>query len=125
MRFISTKTHGILDYLSGVLLIVAPWLFGFANGGAAQWVPIVIGVMILLMSAFTDYELGFVRNIPMTVHLTADVVVGALLALSPWLFGFSDVIIWPHLVVGLLAVISGLTTEREPAVKANHVPPHA
>jgi hypothetical protein len=35
MRFISTKTHGVLDYLMGLFLILSPWIFGFANGGAA------------------------------------------------------------------------------------------
>ena len=46
MRIISTRIHGIIDYLTGLLLIVAPWLFGFANGGAAQWVP-VLGLAVL------------------------------------------------------------------------------
>ena len=123
MRFISTKVHGILDYVSGLLLIAAPWLFGFANGGSAQWIPVIIGAMIILMSIFTDYELGVVRNIPMTIHLFMDVVAGVFLAMSPWLFGFSDLIIWPHLLVGLLAIATGLTTVKEPTVKANRVPP--
>ncbi len=123
MRFISTKVHGMLDYVSGLLLIAAPWLFGFANGGSAQWIPVIIGAMIILMSVFTDYELGVARNIPMTIHLFMDVVAGVFLAMSPWLFGFSDLIIWPHLLVGLLAIVTGLTTVKEPAVKANRVPP--
>jgi hypothetical protein len=28
MRFIPTSVHGVLDYLIGALLIIAPWLFG-------------------------------------------------------------------------------------------------
>ena len=38
MRFISTRVHGILDYLMGPLLIASPWLFDFDNGGAETWV---------------------------------------------------------------------------------------
>ena len=38
MRFLPTRVHGVIDYLWGVALIATPWLFGFANGGAAQWV---------------------------------------------------------------------------------------
>jgi hypothetical protein len=30
-----------------------------------------------------------------------DVASGALLALSPWLFGFADRVFCPHLIVGL------------------------
>jgi hypothetical protein len=37
MRFIPTRIHGFLDYAVGVLLIVVPWLFGFAAGGAETW----------------------------------------------------------------------------------------
>ena len=36
MRFIPTQIHGGLDYLIGVILIIAPWLFGFADGSAAM-----------------------------------------------------------------------------------------
>nr|MBI1232306.1 hypothetical protein [Cytophagales bacterium] len=50
MRFIDSKTHAVLDYMSGVLFIVSPWVFGFANNDAAMWVPIIVGVMILVMS---------------------------------------------------------------------------
>jgi hypothetical protein len=34
MKIISTKLHGVLDYLVGIILIRSPWLFGFANRGA-------------------------------------------------------------------------------------------
>jgi hypothetical protein len=34
MRFIPTRIHGMMDYAMGLLLIAAPWLFGFARGGA-------------------------------------------------------------------------------------------
>lgn len=83
MRFINSKTHGILDYLTGALLIVAPWLFGFANGGAAQTVPVVIGIAIIAMALFTDYELGAVKTIPLNFHLGTDVAAGLFLAVSP------------------------------------------
>lgn len=40
----------MLDYLSGVLFIASPWLFGFADGGPAQWVPVVMGLTLLAAS---------------------------------------------------------------------------
>jgi hypothetical protein len=33
---IPTRVHGIIDYLTGVLLLAAPFIFGFAGGTAAQ-----------------------------------------------------------------------------------------
>jgi hypothetical protein len=115
MRFIPTRTHGILDYLIGALLIVAPWLFDFADGGAKQWVPIILGAGALLYSIMTDYELGLVKAIPMSVHLMLDLGSGIILAVSPWLFGFADEIWWPHLVFGLLEIGAALMTQTRPA----------
>lgn len=114
MRFIPTKTHAYLDYASGAILILAPWIFNFANGGAAQWVPIVIGAAIIMMAIFTNYEAGAVKKIPMNAHLSIDVITGLFLAVSPWLFGFADLIIWPHLVMGILEIGAGLMTQKTP-----------
>ena len=33
----------MLDYAVGLLLIAAPWLFGFARGGAETWLPVALG----------------------------------------------------------------------------------
>lgn len=118
MRFIPTRTHGIVDYLMGALLIVAPYILGFADGTAAQWVPQILGVAALGAALFTDYELGVVRIIPMPVHLLLDVASGALLAVSPWLFGFADRVFWPHLILGLLEVGAGLMTSTVPSTAA-------
>jgi hypothetical protein len=121
MRFIPTRIHGVLDYLVGLLLIAAPWLLGFADGGAETWVPVALGVGALAYSVFTDYELGLVRRLPMPTHLLLDLGSGLLLAASPWLFGFADGTattdgVWvPHLVLGLFEVGAALTTERAPA----------
>ncbi len=114
MRFISTRVHGFLDYAMGLLLIVAPWLFGFAAGGAETWVPVVLGAGAILYSVLTDYELGLVRMIPMPAHLGLDALAGLLLAVSPWLFGFADYVYLPHLILGIAEVGAALFTETRP-----------
>lgn len=111
---IPTRIHGMLDYLVGALLIVAPWVLGFADGTAAQWVPVILGVGAVVYSIFTDYELGLVRAIPMPVHLSLDFLSGVLLAASPWLFGFADRIYLPHLIVGLFEIVAAAMTQRSP-----------
>lgn len=115
---IDTKTHGIIDYVTGALLIVAPYLFGFATGGIEQWLPQLLGVAIIVMSLLTRYELSVAKVIPLKVHLGVDMASGALLAVSPWLFGFADVIWWPHLLVGLMEIIVPLMTDRNTRVRA-------
>ncbi|WP_104202153.1 SPW repeat domain-containing protein [Billgrantia saliphila] len=114
MRFISTRVHGMVDYLMGLLLIVAPFIFGFATGGAAQWVPIILGVVMLAQAIMTKYELGLMHLIPMPTHLIMDLLSGVLLLISPWLFGFADVVYLPHVILGLLEIGASLTTEKEP-----------
>lgn len=118
MKVIDTRTHGIIDYLTGALLIVAPYLFGFANGGVAQWLPMILGAMIIVMSLITDYELSVAKVIPLGVHLGVDVAGGVLLAISPWLFGFADLIWWPHLLVGLMEIVVPLITKRHTDTRA-------
>lgn len=109
---ISTRTHGILDYIIGLALIAAPWLFGFAESGAATATPVTIGAAIILFSLFTNYELGVVRVIPMKVHLGLDLVLGIFLAISPWLLAYAEIIWWPHLIVGLVVLLSATMTEK-------------
>ena len=123
-RPISSRAHALLDYPLGVVLVVAPFLFGLDDAGeAAVAVPVAIGALVLLQSLVTDYEYSVENALPLPVHLAVDVVAGALLALSPWLFGFADegVGAWlPHLLVGLGLLAAGLLTrstrERGPVV---------
>lgn len=115
MQVIPTRVHGMLDYLIGALLIAAPWLFGFDRGGAETWVPVVLGAGVILYSLFTDYELGAVRRLPMPTHLALDMGGGVLLAASPWLFGFADLVWVPHLLVGLIEIGTAMMTRRVPA----------
>ena len=121
MRFVPTRVHGIVDWIMAPLLIALPWIFGFARGGVEMWVPVALGVAGLIVTFFTDHEFGVVRKIPMTGHLWVDGVSGLLLAASPWLFGFSDFVWIPHLVLGLTEFAAALITQTEPS----HTPRHA
>jgi hypothetical protein len=118
MRFLSTRVHGAIDYLTRALLIVSPWLFGFADGGAAQWVPVVLGAGIVLLSLLTAYEWGAVKAVPMPVHLGIDLASGLLLAVLPWLFGFAALVWLPHVLVGLFEIAVSLVTRTVPGAGA-------
>ena len=109
-----TRVHGMLDYLLGALLIAAPWLFGFASGGAEQWVPVGLGAGVLLYSLFTDYELGAVKKLQMPAHLFLDALGRLLLAVSPWMFGFDELVWTPHVALGLVEVVTAAITNTVP-----------
>ncbi|WP_374164157.1 SPW repeat protein [Arcticibacter sp. MXS-1] len=114
MRFISTRFHGVLDYLMGIFLLAAPWLLNFNDGGAAQYVPMIVGAMIILLSFFTNYEADLSKTISMSTHLTMDILAGIVLAASPWLFGFASEVYLPHLILGIMEIGAGLFTARTP-----------
>ena len=114
MHFIPTRVHAVLDYLTGLALIAAPFVLNFADNGPAQWVPMILGTAILIMSLMTDYEVSVARVIPMQFHLGVDAVGGLLLVASPWLYGFADQVVWPHVIIGLFAVGVALVTNIVP-----------
>jgi hypothetical protein len=117
IRFISTRVHGVLDYVTGATLLLAPRLLGFEHCGVISAVPKAAGANILLTSLCTDYELGLIRAIPMRTHLQLDIGQGAFLAASPWLFGFQRFVRAPHVIVGLMEIALALTTRRTPSYK--------
>jgi hypothetical protein len=112
MKIISRKFHAVLDYLSAIVLIAAPWLLGFSDSSTATTVAVLAGILILGMSLLTNYEGGVLRTVPMAMHLNMDILLGIVLALSPWIFGFKDEVYLPHVIMGLLALFSGLLTVR-------------
>jgi hypothetical protein len=114
MRFMSTFLHGTGDYVGGVLLVLSPFIFGFASGGIAQWLPMILGAVVIVYSLFTRFELGLVKVIPVPVHLAFDGLGGLLLAVSPWLLGFASEVFLPHLIFGLLEIGASLTTKLQP-----------
>jgi hypothetical protein len=75
---ISTKTHGILDYLSAPMLVALPRLLQWDN----KLTNILTGAGLgaLGYSVVTRYELGLFKLLPMKWHLALDMMSGAMLA---------------------------------------------
>lgn len=118
MKNISTYAHGVIDYVVGFILLIAPNLFGFAHlGGPPVMVARLIGLVFILQALFTNFELGLFKLLPMRVHLFIDYVASIFLAISPWLFGFNTdpKNVWvPHLLVGIALFVITLMTQTVP-----------
>jgi hypothetical protein len=119
--FIPSKVHAVIDYIVGLVLLFAPEIFGFSDiGGPAVTIPRVLGVAILVMTVLTKHELGIIKVIPLRLHLWVDIIASAFLAVSPFLFNFSDdqANVWmPHLLAGIAYLLISLVTDPVSSVE--------
>src|SRR5262249_10485583 len=120
IRFVPTEVHAVFDYVGGVGLIASPFVFGFYGmGGIAVLLPLTLGIGLIAYSLLTDYELGLpgMRVVPMWMHLTVDFVASALLAVAPFLFGYSSQgpNVWlPQVIAGIGVMLLVLVTKTHP-----------
>ena len=117
MKFITTQTHGFIDYAAGILFIALPWMLHINCAEPEGLVLIVLGFLTLIYSVLTNYELGVLRILPMPLHLALDMISGLLLTFSPWILGFSEKIYLPHLILGLFEILIAILTKPETGYK--------
>ena len=55
-QWIPFRIHGVIELLAGIFLLVAPWVFGFAQDPAARNFFLAIGIVVLVVVALTDYS---------------------------------------------------------------------
>ena len=98
---LGSRLHGVLDYLTGAMLIGAsrlPALSGRFAGRALA----AAGANHLAYSLVTDYELGLVKRLPYKAHLALDAVGALGLAAAPWILGREEAVDrWVPGAVGL------------------------
>lgn len=87
---IPLNVHAMLEPLMAVLIIAAPWIFGFSETTSATAICVIVGVTMLLVGSMTDWRLSLARVIPLRMHMMGDLLLGAVLLLSPLVFGFAD-----------------------------------
>jgi hypothetical protein len=87
---IPLNLHAALEPLIAVVIIAAPWIFQFSETTSAAVICVLVGVVMLLVGSLTDWRMSLMRLIPLRMHLMGDLLLGAVLILSPLIFGFSD-----------------------------------
>jgi hypothetical protein len=54
-KLVPMRIHLFIDYLTGIVLALSPWLFGFAETSANHWMPhLVVGILIVGYALFTN-----------------------------------------------------------------------
>jgi len=79
---LTTRLHGILDYLAGTLLLISTWILPYPDD-VMRNLALILGGGIVLYSLVTDYPLSLLRFIPFPFHRAADLLVGVLLLFAP------------------------------------------
>jgi hypothetical protein len=81
--------HGLFEYIAGIALIALPLLLNYKSGSATA-ASIVLGVLLLVLTATTAWSTSLVNSVPLPVHILLDYALAAVLIASPFLFSFSD-----------------------------------
>jgi hypothetical protein len=89
---LSLKTHNVLDYAIGVVLLFIPVIFGFSAIDAARNSFLFAGFALIAYSLLTRYDYALWRVIPVGTHMGLDVLDGVFLMLAPWIFGYRDLL---------------------------------
>src|SRR5438132_482090 len=106
VKLIPISLHGVADYAVGLLLLVAPFALGFTDNAPATWVSVVLGAGAIIASLFTNYPLGVVKLIPVTLHALADYAVAVVLIVAALaLYGGAQTPVAVHLVVGVAVLV--------------------
>jgi hypothetical protein len=82
---ISTKAHGVLDYLAVGTMFALPRAMGWSRGLTQGMTALALGKLGYTLC--TRYELGLVKKLPMSAHLALDAAGGVALGLMPMLMG--------------------------------------
>jgi hypothetical protein len=88
-RVISSKTHGVIDYIHAATNFVAGAIFRKSNPRAAN-AAFALGAGVLANALMTDYELGVFRLYSFKVHGILDYGVAATSAALPAILHIQD-----------------------------------
>jgi SPW repeat len=123
---IPLNVHAALEPLIAIVIIAAPWIFGFSDVDSAQTICVVVGVVMLIAGSMTDWRLSLVRLIPLRAHLMTDILLGAVLILSPFVLGFSDQggATRFTVIAGVLEIFTALSTRWDPLEAADSAVDH-
>jgi hypothetical protein len=110
MKFITPTIHGLIDYLLVVFLLTSPLSFGFT--GLLAGFTYALGIIHLLLTLCTNYKLGVLKFIPLTIHSGIEIMVGVLLiVLAYTLFSHINDGKLYYVIVGTIILLTWLFTD--------------
>ena len=119
----SLKSHNVLDYAAGLFLLFVPALFGFSEINAAREVFLGVGLAMITYSACTQYDLSVFKWIPLSTHMSLDVLAGVSVMLAPWLLGYRDILTGTQEILhyALALGLFGLVAFTQPQAEVHEI----
>lgn len=113
MKVISPRMHGYLDFLTVILFLLAPTLFGLNQIPAL--LAYSLAAIHLLVTLASDFPFGIVKIIPFPVHGWIERVVGPALIAVPFILGFATDEIARNFYIGagVVIIIVGILTDYQ------------
>jgi hypothetical protein len=87
---IPLRAHQVIEPIAAVLLVAAPWIFGFSDNDTATTLSVIVAVVVLATGMTTRWRMSLVKLIPLRTHFMMDLGVGIALIAVPFIAGFSD-----------------------------------
>lgn len=87
---IPLRMHAALEPVVAIVLIAAPWIFGFNDVGSSTAVSIAVGAIMLVAGMSTRWRWSLVKLIPLRTHFMTDLLLGVILIVAPFVFGDSN-----------------------------------
>lgn len=120
MNILTSKSHGVLDYIFSIFLLASPTLFQME--GNLSTITYALGAAHLLITALTNFEVGLVKLIPFRIHGLIEIVVAlALVGLAFWLnnegneFGFYYYLA----IAGVILIVFVITDFKNTSLKVS------
>lgn len=114
MKIISSKVHGILDYIVVVFLLASPTIFKME--GMLATFTYALGCIHFLLTILTNFELGIIKLIPFRIHGLIEIIVAvALVAVAFWFYSQGSTLgFYFYFVVALLILVVFVLTNFTP-----------
>lgn len=108
-RLLPWSVHGTLEYLAGIFVILAPFIFGFRDDIAFP-VFVGVGVAIVVLGLLSSQPTGVTQLLPPTVHSGIDYILAVFLIIAPLVLNFDTVPETIFILLGVAHLVVSLLT---------------
>src|SRR5437867_7149401 len=86
-RSIGAWSHGIIDYLMVIILVIGPAVAGFAGRQATM--SYILAAVLFALTFLTRFPLGVIKVLGLPTHGAIECVIELMLIVMLWLEGFA------------------------------------